>query len=64
MNRHPEYLLAKRWLHRVCASDKATWADATEEEQKKMEENLRLPEEIPQPFLEKFPALSGARRSS
>eukprot|EP00973_Karenia_brevis_P084167 11679680-Karenia_brevis.AAC.1 len=46
------------------ASDTTTWADATEEKQKKMEENLLLPEEIPPPFLEKFPALPGARRSS
>eukprot|EP00973_Karenia_brevis_P026219 3616230-Karenia_brevis.AAC.1 len=29
-----------------------------------MEENLWLPDELPQPFLEKMPALSAARRSS
>eukprot|EP00973_Karenia_brevis_P054014 7502469-Karenia_brevis.AAC.1 len=29
-----------------------------------MEENLWLSDELPQPFLEKFPALSAARQSS
>eukprot|EP00973_Karenia_brevis_P008656 1170947-Karenia_brevis.AAC.1 len=46
------------------ASDKATWADATEEEQKKMEQSLWLPDDLLQPIVEKMPALSAARRSS
>eukprot|EP00973_Karenia_brevis_P071929 9994830-Karenia_brevis.AAC.1 len=45
-------------------SDKTTWADVTEEEQEKMEENLWLPDEMPKPVLDQMPALSAARRSS
>eukprot|EP00973_Karenia_brevis_P041798 5786753-Karenia_brevis.AAC.1 len=45
-------------------SDKSTWADATEEEQRQMEENLWLPDEMPTPILNKMPALSAARKSS
>eukprot|EP00973_Karenia_brevis_P090315 12401989-Karenia_brevis.AAC.1 len=39
------------------APDGTTWADATDEEQQKMEENLCLPDELPQPFLEEMRGL-------
>eukprot|EP00973_Karenia_brevis_P052750 7330861-Karenia_brevis.AAC.1 len=46
------------------ASDKATWSDVTEEEQRERDKELWLDEEIAPPFVEKMPSLPAARRSS
>eukprot|EP00973_Karenia_brevis_P050494 7008953-Karenia_brevis.AAC.1 len=51
----PKVPLGKKMAAQGFVSDKTAWADATDQEEKNMEENLRPPEEIPQPFLESFP---------
>eukprot|EP00973_Karenia_brevis_P017287 2372205-Karenia_brevis.AAC.1 len=56
--------LGKPFVEQGFISDKSTWADATEEEQSKMEENLWLPDQMPTPRPDKMPALSAARKSS
>eukprot|EP00973_Karenia_brevis_P002855 387663-Karenia_brevis.AAC.1 len=56
--------LGKPFVEQGFISDKYTWADATEHEQREMEENLWLPDEMPTPAFNKMPALSAARKSS
>eukprot|EP00973_Karenia_brevis_P038283 5278563-Karenia_brevis.AAC.1 len=56
--------LAKAFIDHGFISAKAIWADATEEEQEKMEEKLWLPDELPTPILDQMPALDAARKSS
>eukprot|EP00973_Karenia_brevis_P062907 8744430-Karenia_brevis.AAC.1 len=52
--------LAKPFIECGFISGRSTWADATEGEQKKMEEKLQLPEELPKPIAEAMPALGAA----
>eukprot|EP00973_Karenia_brevis_P000536 75444-Karenia_brevis.AAC.1 len=57
---HPRPL-GKPFVEQGFISVKSTWADATEEEQRKMEEDLWPPDEMSTPILNKIPALSAAR---
>eukprot|EP00973_Karenia_brevis_P000618 87596-Karenia_brevis.AAC.1 len=56
-------LLAKPFVEYGFVSGRSIWADATEEEQEKMDEKLWLPEELPPPIVEAMPALNASRRS-
>eukprot|EP00973_Karenia_brevis_P059014 8216714-Karenia_brevis.AAC.1 len=55
-------LLAKPFVEYGFVSGRSTWAHATQEEQKRMDETLWLPEAIPMPIVEAMPALNASRR--
>eukprot|EP00973_Karenia_brevis_P093116 12415696-Karenia_brevis.AAC.1 len=57
----PQAPLGKPCVDKGLVSDKATWADVTEEEQKKMEESLGFLMSCPSPFLKNASTISCAK---
>eukprot|EP00973_Karenia_brevis_P081757 11334693-Karenia_brevis.AAC.1 len=55
--------LAKPFVEYGFVSGRSIWANATEEEQERMEEKLWLPEELPTHIVEAMTALNASRRS-
>eukprot|EP00973_Karenia_brevis_P069946 9725862-Karenia_brevis.AAC.2 len=56
--------LGKAMVEQGFSSDRATWSDVAEEEQRERDKDSWLEEEHPQSFVQKMPARSAARRSS